>query len=532
MPLTKTCAISGAEFIVTDEDLAFYEKMGVNPPMLSPDERWRRRLSWRHSGELFRDKCALTGESIISMYSPEKNFKVYSQASWWGDNWDALDYGRDFDFSRPAFPQVMELAQVVPKIALVNTNTQNSFYTNHTINQKNCHLIFGGADNEDCIYGYFVQGCQDVVDSDSVVDCELCFDIIASLNCYRCVHTADCQNCSDCFLIQDCIGCQDCIACIGLTQKKYHILNKPYSQADYEKIKADLKLHEPGKREVMIDKFEALKAKSVYEAAHLYNCEDCIGDHLFNCRNMEHCFDCKASEDCKYVSFTPNGLDSYDCTFSAPVGVQHCYETISTLGQEMMGCMLVWHSNNVYYSLECHNSHDLLACAGLRSQQHCILNKAYTVQGYETLKTKIISHMKETGEWGEFFAVKDSPYAYNHSLANTLFPLSKNRALERGYIWQEVPKETKQPDATLLKCAETGKPYQVSPAEAHFYKKMGLATPTTCPEVRKEKRLKYRNVRALYERICGNCDEKIHTTFAPERQEKVYCKNCYLERRV
>jgi hypothetical protein len=64
--------------------------------------------------------------------SPDKKYKVYSQEFWWSDNWNALDYGRDFDFSRPFFEQYEELYTEVPQVSLITdyTKDENSAYTN------------------------------------------------------------------------------------------------------------------------------------------------------------------------------------------------------------------------------------------------------------------------------------------------------------------------------------------------------------------------------------------------------------------
>ena len=40
-------------------------------------------------------------KDIISMYAPDAPFKVYEQEIWWSDQWDPLQYGRDFDFKKP-----------------------------------------------------------------------------------------------------------------------------------------------------------------------------------------------------------------------------------------------------------------------------------------------------------------------------------------------------------------------------------------------------------------------------------------------
>ena len=112
------CALSVQEFVVTQEDLAFLDqispvfggrKYSIPAPTLCPAERERRRLCWRNELGLHHRKCDLTGEGIVSLYSSDKSYKVYSQNAWWSDEWDPLSYGRDVDFDRPFFPQFEEL---------------------------------------------------------------------------------------------------------------------------------------------------------------------------------------------------------------------------------------------------------------------------------------------------------------------------------------------------------------------------------------------------------------------------------------
>ena len=50
--------------------------------------------------------------------------------------------------------------------------------------------------------------------------------------------------------------------------------------------------------------------------------------------------------------------------------------------------------------------------------------------------------MKKTGEWGEFFPIKYSPFAYNESMANFNFPMSKDEILNNGLKFQENLQKT------------------------------------------------------------------------------------------
>lgn len=99
---TKKCRLSGQEFFVTDKDLDFYDKFSpifsgkkypIPRPTLCPEERQKRRLSFRNERKLYKRKCDKTGKEIISIYSPDSEYLVYDQQIWWTDQWSAIDHG-------------------------------------------------------------------------------------------------------------------------------------------------------------------------------------------------------------------------------------------------------------------------------------------------------------------------------------------------------------------------------------------------------------------------------------------------------
>ncbi|USN57470.1 MAG: hypothetical protein H6766_03385 [Candidatus Peribacteria bacterium] len=62
-------------------------------------------------------------------------------------------------------------------------------------------------------------------------------------------------------------------------------------------------------------------------------------------------------------------------------------------------------------------------CDGLRNKEYCIFNQQYTKEEYNELAPKIIDHMKQTGERGEFFHPSLSPFGYNETVANEYYPV-------------------------------------------------------------------------------------------------------------
>jgi len=77
------------------------------------------------------------------MYAPEKDYKIYDSKYWWSDEWNPMEYGREYDFAKPFFEQFNDLLKKTPLLALSNLNSVNSEYTNFVDNNKSCYLIFG-----------------------------------------------------------------------------------------------------------------------------------------------------------------------------------------------------------------------------------------------------------------------------------------------------------------------------------------------------------------------------------------------------
>lgn len=236
--------MSGQEFDITTSDLAFLEKVSpmlqgkrytITLPTLSPDERKRRRMAWRNATQLYPDICDLTGKPILSVFSPDKPFKVYSEPAWWGDEWGALSYGRDFDFNRPFFEQYYELMLAVPQVALITDYLPNinSEYINLAGPAKNCYLSFNIGDCEGCMYCNMAYRDLDCVDCDHTHDSSYCYDCTNCYNCYQVQHCYMCFNTADCEYVFNLRGCKNCFLSHNLQQKEFYILNKPYTRDSY-----------------------------------------------------------------------------------------------------------------------------------------------------------------------------------------------------------------------------------------------------------------------------------------------------------
>ena len=98
----QNCKVS---FIIDPEDFNFYEKIKVPPPTFCPLCRAQRRMAFRNERKLFKVKDHFTGEDIFSTYPAESGRKIITREEWFGDNWDLMEYGASYDFSRNFFEQ-------------------------------------------------------------------------------------------------------------------------------------------------------------------------------------------------------------------------------------------------------------------------------------------------------------------------------------------------------------------------------------------------------------------------------------------
>ncbi len=541
--MNHTCTHCSSVFTIPEEDRLLLERLSptfsgikhsIPLPTFCSQCRFQRRLSFRNAKHLYRRKSDLSGKQIVSMYSANKPYLVYDQDEWWGDSWDALSFGREFDFNKTFAEQFSKLNTAVPHMSLNTKNVENSYYTNFTLNQKNCYLIFGGANNEDCFYGYFVSSSKDCVDCLSIFNCELCYEGIASEGCYNCQYFLNCRHCTDCFLVEECSSCSNCMLCFGLHRKEYHYLNEPVGKKRYEEIKKDLENLTSARLQELKNQFANLKKTLPHRASKIYASETCSGDMIFQSKNCHTCFDTLLSEDCKYLCFSPRCLNSMDATFNSPEGVELCYEVCSTVGSlSSMATFHSWYNHQTYYSIECHNCKNLFGCVGLKFKEYCILNKEYSPAEYEKKVSQIISHMKKTNEWGEFFPTWISLFGYNETIAAEYFPLTKSEVLQKKWTWHEK-EEKLEGDEVLqsnktLHCKVSKKPYKLTPQEIAFYQRLNIPHPEECFDVRHEKRQQQRTPRKLWKRSCSKCSAAIETTYAENRPETVYCDRCYYE---
>jgi hypothetical protein len=548
--MQKHCRQCQSPFTIHDRDRAFYAKMQVPDPTMCPDCRLQRRLTWRMDWTLYLRKCDLTGKNMLSIVSPDSPYKAYHHEAWHSDAWNELDYGQDFDFNRPFFDQFAELLLEVPKMGQYVQSVQNCEYVNQCGWSKNCYFTIEADENEDCMYGYRVFFNKTSVDCLDVFKSERCYEVIDCDKCFNLKHCQLCTQCRDSSFLYDCKSCKNCFGCTGLRQKEYHMFNQELAKEEYEERIGSFDFCNPEHINAARKHFEDLKLKHPRKAFIGEQNEDVSGNYIYQCKNCIDCFDLRDARDCRYCELVFEAKDCMDY-FVWGHTAEKVYECIDT-GHQVQGMRFcsccVEGMFDMAYCYQCMTAcAHCFGCTGMRKKEYCILNKQYSKVEYEKLIPMIIEHMKETGEWGEFFPMHISPYAYNETTAQEYFPLTKEDVSRQNLRWQDHLPFTKGNESIsldqipwnisdvedsicneVLACEATGRNYRITKQELSYYHSMNLPIPRLHFYERHRRRTEMRNPRKLWKRPCMKCGTEIETSYAPERAEIVYCEKCYL----
>ncbi len=516
----KKCRISGQDFPIYQSDLDFYDKISpkfevssdyakqfleensdvtqnfeykdgklkckIPTPTLCPEERQRRRLAFRNERKLYKRTCDFSGKEIISIYSPDKPYKVYDQSIWWSDKWDTLEYGKDSIWN---FSTIFgNLLKNIPRYNLKNdyTTMENSEYNNYSGQLKSSYFSFWCAASQDMYYAHISRENSDCCDIAICMQCADCWECVECIACRKCFSCEMCLGCNELYNCSYCTSCEECIWCSNLVNKKYCINNQQYTKEEYEKYK------QQAKQNTQLSQ----QKNSILRNTFVLECENYAGYALNSCKNAFFCYDSAWLDTVKYSTscgMMSNTMDNDHWTTGSDIS----YESLSWEWRFDIFSSNSENTSNTIYCDMCYNSNFCFGCVGLRNKEYCIFNKQYTKEEYNQLVPKLIAQMmrtqtswtnpsftspfnkgdtpswnsplikgdvpqsgtggfdttekseankvppceggysSETREGGkqrwEFFDPQLSPFGYNETVAMEYYPLSKEEALKLWY---------------------------------------------------------------------------------------------------
>ncbi len=566
----KKCRLSWQEFPIYQSDLDFYDKISptfdvpenyakefleknddisahieykkwklkikLPSPTLCQEERERHRFAFRNEKALYKSKCSATWKYIISIFSPNKPYCVYSYQARWDWNRNPEDY------ALPPTTKINDaLSSLIPHVPMRNrfaVNNENSEYVNIVWDSKDCYMSFASLAVEKCMY------VRESLNSTYCLDCFFaikshhCYDCLQVSNCFNLYHSENCDNCSNSSYLYNCVNCHNCFNCSNLDNKSFCINNKQYTEEEYRKYskKAPSDLN-----------------RSIVIWCKQQWCENSFWNNLTNCNNCWFVSDTVDSINTKYTRYECEAKNCMD-TFTSLNDT--CIYMISCPNSYACWCVFYWRNLKYsWYCCNCYNCSNCFACVWLRDKQYCIYNKQYTKEEYNQIVPQIIAQMIRDKEWWEFFNPQLSYFGYNETIAMEFYPLTKEEAIEKWYKWEDyespmpnvekmvqwkdLPKQwckiVKEKKPEILEkilnyaviCETTKKPFRITKQEIDFYVKHNLPLPTKHPDVRHQERVERKEGVTMHLVICEWCWEKILSVHKEWEWKKILCEKCF-----
>ena len=573
----RICQNCKKDFTIEPDDFSFYEKLKIPAPTWCPHCRFIRKMAFINERSLYKRVCSHCNTSIVSIYSTDTSIPVWCVKCHIGDDWDACDYGKEYDFSLNFFEQFKKLKYSTPHRALEQNerNGAGCEYSNLCYTSKDVYLSFDVTHSEHIKYsGNVLADNKNCIDSLIIKNNDRGYELVQAGNNYNSSFLIESDQCIDSQFLYDCSNCVNCCLSSNLRNKSNVFRNKQLSKEEYNNAVKALNLGTYSGQLLAKEYFAQMAKRAIHKYAHIKNSVNTVGDFLENSKNLYHCYGLASG--CENVKYAYLGgsvcKDSQDLLFIGRI--EECYEcTLAGRGGSrlILSFSCGGGSHNLLYCDSCRSCSDCFGCVGLSKKQYCILNRQYLKEKYFELLPKIIQHMNDIlyidkmgrkYPFGECFPIELSPFGYNETYAFKEEFLSKNEAVSLGYRWKDaesksyIPtiKENEIPDNIndianticdeIIECPNQGKietqcasAYKILPDELSFYRQMNLPIPRYCPNCRYHQRLVWKNPFRFYERQCmcelsnhnhkEKCLNNFETMYAPNRPEIIYCKECY-----
>jgi hypothetical protein len=590
---TKTCRHCSTSFSITDKDLEFYEKISptfpsspqwgeeskaergfkkylIPTPTLCPDCRQQQRLAHENPTKIYKRSCNSCNKSILSIYAPENWLTVYCPSCWYSWSWSPLYYGKKWQEWDSIFDLLKSVHMKVPKLSLVQINSENCDFCHNVLNSKNAYYCFANEKLEDAFFTYDSIDVKDSLDIWWSWNISRSYEINNCGDIYNCYYCSNSANLKDCLFCEECANCESCLFCYGIVGKKYHIFNKEVSKDEFEKTKKSLLSSSKNiweAKEIM-KKFSK-KLPHCFASIDVF--ENVVWNYIYRSKDIIVGYNVWDSENCRYLYQGARNKDIFDSTLI--YDSQRIFNSIWVDFGYNIFCSknIVQNSSNIYYCTDIKNSKNCAFSSGLENAEYCIFNTQYTKEEYNSLLPKILWQLKELWTFWEFIPSHVSSFGYNESAAQDYYPLESsqlsaisqqtntfkicklytgNWELTINWSDYEVPfpkvekiiPASKLPDTInsvpddilnwAIECETTKKPFRIIKQELEFYRKHNLPIPRRHPDQRNMDRIKERTPRTLWQRICmnPNCSEKqssFLTSYNPLWDEIIYCKKCF-----
>jgi hypothetical protein len=554
VPHTQTCANTDISkycehtFQITSEDIELYKVFRVPPPKRCPTCRHQRRLAFTNYFKIFKRTCEVPGhtENLIAVIPPVNPWIVYDDEAYPSDIWDARDYGMAYDPTKSFFSQLYDMKKLVPHPGSPHgpevINSDFTFYGRYI---RDSYYVFGAYSSEEVAYSGAIFDSHHVFDSYDINSSDSVYECVGCTKCTRVYFSYFSRECVDGAFLYDCANCMDCFGSVNLRNKRYCWGNVQLTKEEYDKRK---KMTDLGDQKVLQEqrtKFWELVKSQPIRAERFEGSVNSKGNDIVHSKDIYMGSQIENGERIRYGQFLKGIKDSMDLTYGSKSEI--LYETTgvgvgSARVSFSVGSKTVANSE---YLISCTNCQNCFGCVGLKNVSYAIGNVVYEPDVYYAKLDELKTAMLASGEYGEFFSADFSAYTYNTSIAQVIYPLSKEEVLALGLRYQDDIEVNTQgltiadaPPADLhnlpedilahaFKSSVSGLPYRFIARELDFHKRYKLALPTETPVERMIRRMQDSGIKSTTPEQCFSCGKAIDSLYKTSDGFRPYCTECY-----
>ncbi|MCF7833840.1 MAG: hypothetical protein K9L98_02785 [Candidatus Pacebacteria bacterium] len=541
----KICQYCQKNFTIEIGELNLYAKTQTEIPTTCHQCRLKQHLSFWVFGKFRKGTSDLSGDGLITILPENARYPIYSISEWYGDKWDAKDYGCDYNPSRSFFEQLKELQEKIPRPHQMGSSNTNCEWCDDVWSSKNCYLSRAMEECENLYYSYRNIKVKNSIDSIVSYTSEKCYEISDCSNCFKVFYSYHSKDCIDSYFLYDCRNCQDCFMSWNLRNKRFCIENVQYSKEEYENKLKEYDLGSYDNVQELKKRFHEIIQKEVVHRENFnLKVQNSFGNYLMSTKDCHNCNTVSDSEECFNCTRglkNKSNIDADGCWHSELLGNCSCCVQAYSLKYS------IWSSsrNSEYLDL-CVECDSCFGCVGLKKQKYCILNKQYSEEEFYHLKNKIINDMKARGEYGKFLPYNMSLCPFNLSTAYFYFQeteekeikslggywLTINEAHIEGLSTDDLPDHIKDVEDDIITkaliCKETGWRFNVARNELAFYKENNIPLPRYHFDLRIKNQFKLFSVLNPYLYYCTFCKKEITAFYDVKwNYQKIACEDCY-----
>ncbi|MEI8229999.1 MAG: hypothetical protein WCG83_02570 [Candidatus Peregrinibacteria bacterium] len=285
-----------------------------------------------------------------------------------------------------------------PRYNVKQVGAENCGFSDIAVKSKNCYYCFGVFYCEDVYYARYSRKCISCTGLTFCANCEWCAECIDCSTCYMSDYCQDCGNCRDCKFCKDCFGCSDCFGCAGLYKKQYYMFNEKLTKEEYDKRLQSIDLQSAAHRSAILKRVDDVRKKTPNLGIQQFSCEDCIGNHLSECKSCYRCHDAFALEDCLYT-IEANGIKNC-CDITVCIEAELCYQcTHCPMGYNLNFCFQCDYCSDSEFCAWSKNLKNCFGCVFLQNKEYHILNQPVDPAIYHQEVARIKKELQDAKQY-------------------------------------------------------------------------------------------------------------------------------------